>query len=423
MSADLSSDLSPDLERLSRAVAPVILFDANEPFLPSAVGVSLIDKPGRAVAAPQQITFEAGVAKVIEFAIWWDWDIQHLYELEHVWVKLDATDAVIGVTASAHGSQTDMRRADGTLAMEAGRVTLFSEPGKHAFHAMPPEMQEDRRHLAAACSGLSLHGFFMGHILVNETGREMLPDFAPEDHRRARRHLQRQAFTPRFEYSRRFDLRQVPFLSWQGLKSYFGQRVPDIVANLRESQPLIRTVFLDSGDTLVDEGSEVWEDGIVQTANLIPGTAEMMAALVEEGYRLCLVADGRVQSFRNVLGAHGLFELFEARIISEDLGCEKPHRRMFEAALAAMGLDAADAADCVMVGNNLGRDIAGAKAAGLTTIWLDWSPRRSKQPKTADEVPDFVISKPTQLPKLLEHIELDMWHRRQRARLAPGEID
>ena len=88
---------------LARQLSPRIRFARNEPFYPSKVGVTVLDAPGQSPSAPLAVTFEPGVKKVIEYAIWWDWDIQHLYELEHIWLKLDASDAVVGVDASAHG--------------------------------------------------------------------------------------------------------------------------------------------------------------------------------------------------------------------------------------------------------------------------------------------------------------------------------
>ena len=77
-----------------------------------------------------------------------------------------------------------------------------------------------------------------------------------------------------------------------------------------------------------------------------------------------LVADGYKQSFDNVLGFHGVRQHLEAEIISEILACEKPDQRMFEAALAALDIDATDAGSVVMIGNHLGRDINGANRTG-----------------------------------------------------------
>lgn len=168
----------------------------------------------------------------------------------------------------------------------------------------------------------------------------------------------------------------------------------------------IHAVFLDCGDTLVDEATEVKNDlGETQTAELIPGADAMVQALVELGYRLALVADGPIKTFENVLGHYGLLNAFEARAISAQVGVEKPAVAMFETALTALGLGRADAGRVLMVGNNLERDIAGANALGLITVWLSWAPRRAKVPTCAQEVPDYEISAPCELLPLLAHIE------------------
>jgi putative hydrolase of the HAD superfamily len=87
------------------------------------------------------------------------------------------------------------------------------------------------------------------------------------------------------------------------------------------------------------------------------------------------------------------------------VGVEKPHPAMFEAALAQLGIDRADYGRVVMVGNYLARDIAGANALGLISVWLDWGPRRPKFPATPLEVPDYIIRLPLALLATLGEIE------------------
>jgi FMN phosphatase YigB (HAD superfamily) len=96
--------------------------------------------------------------------------------------------------------------------------------------------------------------------------------------------------------------------------------------------------------------------------------AEMVEALAGEGYRIVLVADGLVKSFANILGGHGVSAHFEAEIISEAQGCEKPAAQMFLAALSALGIDPAEAAATV-VGNHLGRDVKDANELEFISIW------------------------------------------------------
>lgn len=167
----------------------------------------------------------------------------------------------------------------------------------------------------------------------------------------------------------------------------------------------IKAVCFDSGDTLVDEGTEVRELDVVVAAELIGGAATTVRTVKALGYPLALVADGLVASFTRVLGYHQLLELFDAVAISEVLGVEKPHPRMFRHALEQLGVGEHNYNDVLMVGNHLTRDIGGANALGLTSVWLDWSPRRSKEPGNALEVPNYVIYHPLELLGVVAGIE------------------
>ena len=165
-------------------------------------------------------------------------------------------------------------------------------------------------------------------------------------------------------------------------------------------------ICLDSGDTLVDEGTEIKdEQEIVQRAALIPGAAELVKTLKERGYPLALVADGPVGSFQNILTQHDLHYYFDAFAISETVGVVKPDERMFHHALRQLGIVPADYGHVIMVGNNLERDIKGANALGIVSVWLDWAPRRSKIPADASEQPQYTIKLPLDLLPLLQRLE------------------
>lgn len=168
-----------------------------------------------------------------------------------------------------------------------------------------------------------------------------------------------------------------------------------------------KAIFLDCGDTLIDERTEVKlpDSEVVIRADLIPGAREMMGALKAAGHKLILVADGPRQTFVNMLGHHGLWDHFDAHIISEDVGVHKPDARMFDAALKAAGLTRADAGAVMMVGNNLSRDICGANALGITSVFLAWSTLRTHEPANLSEVPDHRIESPLELPGLIEKLE------------------
>lgn len=163
-------------------------------------------------------------------------------------------------------------------------------------------------------------------------------------------------------------------------------------------------IFLDSGDTLVDEGSEVRLPGeeIVQRAELIPGAKETLLYLKKEGYRMALVADGLTESFNRVYAQHGLADIFEVRSISEERGCHKPACEMFQYALDEMHLTEEDKPRIMMVGNNLERDIVGANRFGIISVLETWSPRYRMEPQCEEEVPDYRIGRIDRLMELFE---------------------
>lgn len=139
-------------------------------------------------------------------------------------------------------------------------------------------------------------------------------------------------------------------------------------------------------------------------ADLIPGAADIVRELKRLGYPLALVADGPAATFTNILTQYDLYDCFDVFAISEQVGVEKPDPRIFIHALDQLGISRVNYGRVVMVGNNLARDVKGANALGLVSVWLDWAPRRSKVPADASEIPQYTIKTPTALLPLLHRL-------------------
>lgn len=183
-------------------------------------------------------------------------------------------------------------------------------------------------------------------------------------------------------------------------------------------------IFTDSGDTIIDESTQVYDDrGIVTKAAFIPGAGEVIRELKEEGYRIALVADGEWESFRNVYRENGLGYCFEEWIVSEVVGEEKPARSMFDTAMEKMGLTEADKPFIVMIGNNLKKDIVGANRYGITSVWLDWSPRYFHTVEEPDWQPDYTVKTPKELKALLEKLEEKCGEKKERILRVNAKIE
>lgn len=164
-------------------------------------------------------------------------------------------------------------------------------------------------------------------------------------------------------------------------------------------------IFMDSGDTIIDESTEVQDEhGIVVHANTIDGAAQTLETLYNEGYIIAMVADGEEQSFTNVYKENGLGYCFKTRTISDIVGEQKPSSKMFEDAMDKNNLTDIDKKRIVMVGNNVKKDILGANRFGITSILLDWSKRYNMEPENDEQVPDYIIHKPVELLPLIRQL-------------------
>lgn len=80
------------------------------------------------------------------------------------------------------------------------------------------------------------------------------------------------------------------------------------------------------------------------------------------------VAPDRLQFQRNKIDALGLAPLFDAIVMSGEVGVHKPDHRVFDHATNLLGVSNED---CVFVGDNPNADIVGALNAGMEAVWID----------------------------------------------------
>jgi len=219
--------LGADLE-LARRYAPLVLFDAHEPFLPSVAGYTVFRSSDASPSFPRYISLESPAVLVIEYALWWNWDIQHLYELEHVWVVVDAAGSVVAAEASQHGG---FER--GPLLLNAGRPVLYAEPGKHALTSSRDRLLARRDGTERACgpragkAGVLVPPLFNGRIAAKSPLADQL----------ARSFLRDRAFVPAWDWSVRVAVAELPLVPWPQLEDEIPALVAGRVAELDAAIP------------------------------------------------------------------------------------------------------------------------------------------------------------------------------------------
>ena len=165
-------------------------------------------------------------------------------------------------------------------------------------------------------------------------------------------------------------------------------------------------LFLDSGDTFVDESTEIYdENGIVIKADLIEGAKDFLNTVYKDNFTIALVADGEYASFENVYKSYGLWHVFDKNIVSSDVGIQKPSKLMFETAMKELNLNEEDKYRIVMIGNNLRKDILGANNMNIISIWMNWSQRYYSVARDNNEKADYEVKSTKELLSLIYELE------------------
>lgn len=124
----------------------------------------------------------------------------------------------------------------------------------------------------------------------------------------------------------------------------------------------------------------------------IVGAEETLYKLKEKGYGIYIATNGlidiqvgRLRRFKGM--TDGLF-------ISEELREIKPNPLFFEKILAKIGCSAKD---CLMIGDSLSSDVAGANGVGMDACWFN---PKSKENQSVEK-PRYEIAKLTELLEIL----------------------
>ncbi|WP_181783664.1 HAD family hydrolase [Pseudonocardia pini] len=127
---------------------------------------------------------------------------------------------------------------------------------------------------------------------------------------------------------------------------------------------------------------------------LYPWVPEVLTALAAR-YPLAVVTDGQSAWARAELHQVGLLERFSPVVVSGDHGFRKPDPRLFALACEGIGVPADQT---LYVGNDMHRDVFGAREAGMRTVMFVSG---QGDQTYRDTVPDHMISDHRELAAIL----------------------
>ena len=142
------------------------------------------------------------------------------------------------------------------------------------------------------------------------------------------------------------------------------------LANLRASmwQSALESVGAGGDPELANRSAERYNAYRVKYFTLFPGAIDLLRALRKRGMKLGIVTNGLSETHREKIALLQISEYFDAIFLSDEVGMVKPDPLLFAHACRTLGGAPSHSA---MVGDRYDRDIAGALAAGLYTIWLN----------------------------------------------------
>ena len=142
---------------------------------------------------------------------------------------------------------------------------------------------------------------------------------------------------------------------------------PDIPFELVMADLFCARGVTENAENLGTNAAQLFRISSIEYLRLYPGTLEALACLRKKGYRLWLLSNAQRVFTAFELRCIGLGEQLDGIYISSDYRCRKPDIRFFQALITEQSLDISR---CLMIGNDLHTDIAGAKNAGLDTLYM-----------------------------------------------------
>jgi len=142
---------------------------------------------------------------------------------------------------------------------------------------------------------------------------------------------------------------------------------------------------------------------VIDSHIIAPETIDIIKK-IKNYYKVGIIANNVYDWVIRVLDNYKIRDLFDAIVVSSEIGARKPDARIFIAALKTLSIKPEEA---VFVSDELAEDLVGAKGLGMITVWLknphiksEWI--RYEKPEEKIFEPDATISNLKELLRFLK---------------------
>jgi 2-haloalkanoic acid dehalogenase type II len=179
---------------------------------------------------------------------------------------------------------------------------------------------------------------------------------------------------------------------WEGLEP--GASGPREVGIRRTMwRTALKSLHVDD-DPLATKLAERYDAIRAERVEYYPDAVPVLTSL-HGRYRLAIITNGFSETHKARIAPLQLGRFFDHVVMAGDLDMVKPDPAIFRYAMALLDVPPDES---VMVGDRFNRDVAGAQAAGMRSIWMNV--RAEAMPACA-KPPDAVIASLAELPAAL----------------------
>ena len=125
--------------------------------------------------------------------------------------------------------------------------------------------------------------------------------------------------------------------------------------------------IMENAHSLGIQAAQLFRISSIEYIHLYPHVLDALSVLREKGHRLWLLSNAQAIFTAYELRHLGLGNQFDGIYLSSDYRCRKPDIRFFRALMEERNLDPEK---CLFIGNDRNTDIAGAKNAGMATLYM-----------------------------------------------------
>lgn len=139
-------------------------------------------------------------------------------------------------------------------------------------------------------------------------------------------------------------------------------------------------------------------DSFLKNMKLKKGVLETLKQLKREKYQIALVTDLTTHIQLRKINSLKITKYIDILVTSEEAGSEKPHSIMFLLALQKLNMLPGEVC---FVGDSDKKDILGANAVGITSIWLSEKKSKTKD-KENYKTPNYYIKEISEILNILK---------------------